>query len=257
MQTLHLVLGGAAFGSVTTVVSQMAGHRAVALEETLSIGPLTSLDTSQGVASRRSWISSLFEVIHARDVFKGLTQDIGLPILDQLKLDCEDFVIWFGPNADEQLLLQMVAAKLSGCSIRAVDVTSVRSETFRPRTVAQCSPDLLRRAFVTAYTLSPGDLRTYAADWQESMCQDDTLRLYIDGAIFEAPEDYFDEALVQMTPREFSSAARVVGAMLGDSPHLIGDAFIDYRLRQLAEAGVIEADDLRQDLRSMRVREQH
>lgn len=45
MKTLHLALRGAAFGSVSTSVSQMDGHRAVALEETFSIGPLMGLET--------------------------------------------------------------------------------------------------------------------------------------------------------------------------------------------------------------------
>jgi hypothetical protein len=41
---------------------------------------------------------------------------------------------------------------------------------------------------------------------------------------------------------------------MGESPHLIGDAFISYRLRQLLAAGKIEAADQDQDLRSLQIR---
>lgn len=255
MTTLHLALGGTAFGSVNAVVSQMDDHRAVALEEAFSIGPLSRLDTSDGVAARRSWMSHLFESIRSRHVFAGLAHDIGLPILDQIKAECGDFVIWYGPNADEQILLRIVAAKLTGSRIRAVDVTRVGSETFRPRAVAQCSPDLLHRAFGAMQAVPPIDLQAYAADWHKSMSQQGTLRFYIDGVIVEAPEDHFDDALLMATPSEFGSAARVVGRVLRDSPLLIGDAFIDYRLRQLIAVGAIEADDLDQELPSLRVRQ--
>ena len=41
---------------------------------------------------------------------------------------------------------------------------------------------------------------------------------------------------------------------MGETPHLIGDSFLDYRLRELIARGEIDADDATARLASMRVR---
>lgn len=251
---VHLTLGGAAFGSLSAAISGLKDHHVVALEECLSIGPLFDLDKPTGVEARRIWVRQLYEGIRAGLLFRELADDVGLPIIDQLRAKSSRFVVWCGPNADEQILLRAITAKLPEGLIRIIDVASLWSETFRPRAIAECSPDFLYRAFATAHTPSPVDLGSFAADWRSLLSQHGTLRFYIDGVIIQAPETYFDQALLMATPLKFGSAARVVGRVLRESPHLIGDAFIDYRLRQLLAVGAIEAIDADQELRSLQIR---
>jgi hypothetical protein len=43
------------------------------------------------------------------------------------------------------------------------------------------------------------------------------------------------------TSIEFGSEAKAVVRVLGESSNMIGDAFITYRLRKLAQAGAVEA----------------
>lgn len=51
---------------------------------------------------------------------------------------------------------------------------------------------------------------------------------------------YYDNDILEHTPDEFMRAARVVGTVMGMSDQVVGDTFIDYRLRKLIEAGKIE-----------------
>jgi hypothetical protein len=254
-ETVHLTFGGAAFGSLSVALSALKEHRVVGLRECLSIGPLFDLDKPTGIEARRDWMKRLYKGTHAGQLFRESADDVGLPIIDQLGAEFSDFVVWCGPNADEQILLRAVAARLPGKVIRIVDVSKLPSETFHPRAVGECSTDILYRAFATAHALLPFERDALAADWRALLCQHGTLRFYIDGVIVHVPESYFDEALLAATPVEFGRAVRVAALVMGESPHLIGDAFIDYRLRQLLAAGTIEAVDPDQDLRSLQIRQ--
>jgi hypothetical protein len=253
-ETVHLTFGGAAFGSLSAALSGLEHHRVVGLQECFSIGPHFDLDKPAGIEARRDWMKRLYKGTYAGLLFREAAGDVGLPIIEQLGAEFSEFVVWCGPNADEQILLRAVAARLPESLVRIVDITNLPTEAFHPRAVGLCSTDFLYRAFATARVLLPVERGSLVADWRKLLRQHGTLRFYVDGEIIEAPETHFDEALLAATPSEFGRAVSVVARVMGESPHLIGDAFLNYRLRQLLAAGTIEAVDQAQSLSSLQIR---
>jgi hypothetical protein len=255
IETIHLVLGGSAAGTVAALVSGEAGQRVVPLDDNLSMGPLFCLDTPDGIAERRRWIKTLFKTIYADFAFDEIMNGIGLPVLDELGGREASFIIWCGPNADEQLMLRAVMAKLQGKAVKIVDVGPLQTMGHSPKAVAQCPPDALRRAFSEARTPGDRQIQSLGQEWVEQLSRTGTLRVFREGRIVDVSEDHFDAAIRAAVPPEFGIAAKVVGRVLGESEDVIGDAFINYRLRRLIEAGLIEAMNAEGHLLSMKVRQ--
>lgn len=124
------------------------------------------------------------------------------------------------------------------------------------RAVGACAVDELRVAERSARLLSVTERSVLAADWDRLLRTEHRLRIFDNGRIVGREEELFDSMLVAACPDEFAIAARVVGHVMGTSRYLIGDSFLDYRLRVLIAGGEIEADDAALRLRLMRVRRQ-
>ncbi len=117
-----------------------------------------------------------------------------------------------------------------------------------------CTPDELRIAEQGALLLSAAAQAALAADWERLLRSEHRLRIFERDQIVGYEEDLFDPSLLAACPRDFASAARIVGQVMGESPHTIGDSYLDYRLHDLIAREDVDADDGTARLAAMRVR---
>ena len=103
---------------------------------------------------------------------------------------------------------------------------------------------------VNAEPLSLEERRHMEQEWVDLAVQPGLLRLMKDGEIQSVPEDAIDEYIMQKAreltltrqPGEFIKSARLVGEVLGHLEQAVGDAFIEYRVRQLIIQGRLEME---------------
>lgn len=251
---VHFAFGGSAAGSLRELCKNRATDYVVELVDPLWIGPLRDIDQPAGLQERKRYLKQLFERILAGDLCAELEDRIGLPELAVAWPDAARAIVWCGPNADEQVLLRAACAGWHSRPLYVVDV-GVGSGDDAPRpAVGACTVDELRVMEKGARPLSDAERSALTADWESLLRAEHRLRIFENGRIVGCGEELFDSMLVNACPDECCIAARVVGQVMGTSPHLIGDSFLDYRLRVLIARGEIEADDAALRLRSMRVR---
>ncbi|WP_419465982.1 DUF3658 domain-containing protein [Bacillus spongiae] len=85
-------------------------------------------------------------------------------------------------------------------------------------------------------------------EWLVLSESDDTLRLWQNDYIQSVTEDYFDEIIIQSLQKlqdergsiDFIKSARLIGEVLGQTLQIIGDGFIEYRVRELIVNGVLD-----------------
>ncbi len=256
LEVVHCASGGAAAGSLRALCANRSAELVIEIVDPLAIGPLRDLDRPEGVAERRQYLRRLFERIGETECFERLAARIGLPELAAAMPDASRAVAWCGPNADEQLMLRAVCAGWRDRPLHVVDVgAGVGTDGIGPqRAVGACSPDALRIAERGARQLSDAERVALAADWERLLRSNHRLRLFEGGAVIGCDEDRFDSLLLAACPRDFASAARIVGKVMGESVQLIGDTFLDHRLRELIARGGIDAEDATARLASLRVR---
>ena len=72
--------------------------------------------------------------------------------------------------------------------------------------------------------------------------------------VYSVQEDYFDQFIIECAKsvgadREFLKAPRVIGEALGLVEQLVGDTFLEYRLKQLIKQEVFEFEGSLDEMR--------
>ena len=251
---VHYVSGGAAGGSLRALCKGRPADWVVEVLDPLAIGPLRDIDLPAGLRERRGYLRRLFERIGETELYASLAAGIGLPELGAARPDAARALVWCGPQADEQLLLRAACAGWGERPLWVVDVGAATDGKVPRRAVGACSLDELGAAEQGARRLSDAARALLAADWERQLRTEYRLRICEGDQIVGCDEALFDPRLLAACPREFASAARLVGQVMGESPYLIGDSFLDYRLRELIARGEIEAVEAEVRLPFLRVR---
>ena len=251
---VHYVSGGAASGSLRALCQGRPADGVVEVRDPLAIGPLRDIDLPAGLRERKGYLRRLFERIGETELYAGLAAGIGLPELGATRPDAARALVWCGPQADEQLLLRAACAGWGERPLWVVDVGAATGGRVPRRAVGACSLDELEVAEQGARRLSDAARAALAADWERLLRTEQRLRIREGDQIVGCDEDLFDPRLLAACPHEFARAARLVGQVMGESPYLIGDSFLDYRLRELIARGEIEAVEAEVRLPFLRVR---
>ena len=251
---VHYVSGGAAAGSLRALCKCRPAEWVVEVLDPLAIGSLRDIDRPAGLRERTGYLRRLFERIGETELYASLAAGIGLPELGPARPDAARALVWCGPEADEQLLLRAACAGWGDRPLWFVAIGAATGGTVPHRAVGACTLDELRVAEQGARRLSDAARAALAADWERQLRTEHRLRICEGDQIVGCDEALFDPRLLAACPREFTSAARVVGQVMAESPHLIGDSFLDYRLRELIARGELEAKGATLRLAALRVR---
>ena len=98
--------------------------------------------------------------------------------------------------------------------------------------------------------LTDHDREDLEKEWRSLSESKETLRIWRNGRIHAVDEDYHDEFIIKKAKKlhskqkamDFMKSARLIGEVLGHLDQYVGDAFIEYRLKKLIEAGVFEVE---------------
>ena len=254
LDVAHYVNGGAAGGSLRALCNGRPNECVVEVLDPLAIGPLLGIDFPDGLTARKRYLRRLFERIAETEHYESLAARIGLPELRAGKPDAACAIVWCGPNAGEQLMLRAACAGWRYRPLYVAEVAAGAGGAVSHPAVGACTLDELRAAEQGAWRLSDAAQAAFAADWERLLRTEHRLRIFENGRIVGCEEDLFDPLLLAACPREFASAARIVGQVMGESPHTIEDSYLDYRLRELIARGKIEADKAKVRLAAMLIR---
>ncbi len=253
-KTIHFTIAGSAAGSVREIIKDRQSASLQPVNECFSIGPLFNISQPSGLHARRNYLRRVFEKIHLLSLFDEIEPHIGLIDTCQIPQKVGRIVVWCGANADEQLLLRVICANLSDVPLDVVDVGGLNRQNSQRSAVGGSNLAELAEAEHKAVCLSEDARNRLSAEWQQITSNKYLLHIFVDGEMRGVEENFYDGEIQDRYPVEFGSAARLVGEVMGQSEFLVGDTFINYRLRELVGRGVIEADDAHKQLRFMKVR---
>lgn len=245
----HLASGGSAAGCLRQTIREFGlPGNVIADIDDLSHGPL------HDAAARTSYLgecSSSYGNWAAPSEVERFRHDLE----DRLTSgDVAEICIWAGDNVSEGLFMAMACAALMGFDGA---VTRVGAQGLEPLPyVGPHSPEALSRLFATRVLLSADDRARLAGDYARLREERGALRRWEDGKILTVPADHYDAMIAACCPPQWTAAASVVGTALGkcDGHNLLSDLFVARRLRNLIDAGGIEAQGDRSNLRAYSVR---
>lgn len=259
---VHIVCGDSFAGGMKQALRGLGWaetHKLIVLRENYATGPLGQLDFPEGRAARSSWFrENITEYMTVSYDYEEEHTKL-LNTLEQIPKQAE-VVIWTSSNASEQTGLRLAVHLLGSRDnpIIICDACSICEELFnRPeasityRHSGEIPSDKLKEALLRiqdSSILTPDDIARLKREWQEISEQSHALRIWQDHAVLEVPADYFDayllEKLDSLNPPAgsdgFLKSARLIGEALGYCEQFVGDAYFEYRVRELIYSGILE-----------------
>ncbi|MFE6168920.1 DUF1835 domain-containing protein [Viridibacillus arvi] len=250
MNKIHIVYGDSAAGSLKHALRLMKKtneEKVIVVRDIFSIGPLNDIQT------RKEWIQE--------HIFRDMDESYAPLQNDQLQSIQDDvsFCIWISNSAHEQVGLRFVMNELNNAQnpIQIVNVSTQLKPLeprFVPRTTGEVTSEQLIKMMPFCEPVTELEKSRYVNEWQQLSKTKNVLRYLEEDMIISTEANYYDDFIIECAkflhseildrkedePEEFMKAARLVGEVYGNIENHIGDAFIEYRLRELIINGMFE-----------------
>ncbi|KAA0759162.1 DUF1835 domain-containing protein [Bacillus sp. SH5-2] len=228
-------------------------ERVVAFSEFFSIGPIYKIHMNEGQLARQKWLvnnltayDNYFEDEYLRRFMETLEELHSIP-------NETPITIWKADNAHEHVGLCFVIAQLKGKkNIRIINTSEasriILKQDYDIRGTGELSPEslsaCLRNGVDSPYLTIEGRVNL-ENEWDRLSNSTEFLRIWKESNVHSVQEDYFDQFIIECAKsvgadREFLKAPRVIGEALGLVKQLVGDTFLEYRLKELIKQEVFE-----------------
>ncbi|KAA0783265.1 DUF1835 domain-containing protein [Bacillus wiedmannii] len=252
---VHIAFDDSTAGCLKYMLSQeeRLEERVVAFSEFFSIGPINKLHTNKGQLARQTWLvnnltayDSYFEEEYLTRFIETMEELHSIPIETPI-------TIWKANNAHEQVGLCFVLAQLKDKkNIRVMNTSEASKEILKLeydiRGTGELAPEslaLIQKSFVELPYLTVEKRMQFEHEWDSLSKSTEFLRVWTDNEVHSVQEDYFDQFIIECAKRVgadkgFTKAPIVIGEALGLVEQLVGDTFLEYRLKQLIKKEVFE-----------------
>lgn len=261
---VHIAFDDSTAGCLKYMLSQeeRLEDRVVAFSEFFSIGPINKLHTNEGQLARQKWLvnnltayDNYFEEEYLPKFLETMEELHTIPIETPI-------TIWKANNAHEHVGLCFVMAQLKDKkNIRVINTSEASKEILKQeydiRGTEELAPEslaLIQKSFVELLYISVEKRMKFEHEWDSLSKSTKFLRVWTDNEVHSVQEDYFDQFIIECAKsvgadQEFLKAPRVIGEALGLVNQLVGDTFLEYRLKELIKLEVFEFEGSLDEMR--------
>ncbi len=261
---VHIAFDDSTAGCLKYMLSQeeLFEESVVAFSEFFSIGPIYRLHTNEGQLARQKWLinnltayDSYFEEEYLSRFIATIEELHTIPVETPI-------TIWKADNAHEHVGLSFVMAQLKDKkNIRVINMSEASREILKQeydiRGTGELPPEslaLFQKSFIKLPYLTEEKRMKFENEWDRLSESIECLRVWKENEVHSVQEDYFDQFIIECAKsvgadREFLKAPRVIGEALGLVEQLVGDTFLEYRLKQLIKQEVFEFEGSLDEMR--------
>ncbi|KRG11897.1 DUF1835 domain-containing protein [Lederbergia galactosidilytica] len=269
-KTVHIVCGESTTGSLKFGLEH--GNKVIGFPDFFAAGPIWKLHEEEGRTHRYEWLrdhlnieDDFIEKEYQKRFSKTLAELEAIP-------DHVPIVLWTGENAGEQTgiryLLYMLKEKPNDAFL--INTTLAYQELYNTNEIqyfcfhtGEVHPeklnDIYQKNLPEALTLE--ERSRFEKEWITLSNTKGVVRILEDHIIKEVGEDYFDELLItaaqnlhKQKGKDFIRTGRLIGEVLGQIDGMVGDSFLEYRVRCLINQGVFEIKGILKAMRYYRVK---
>ncbi|WML38200.1 DUF1835 domain-containing protein [Neobacillus sp. OS1-2] len=269
---VHLVCSESTAGAIRVGLDRP--KTVIGFQVFFSIGPVWQLDQKQGQTNRFEWIN---ENINLEQDHFDIENTFNKTLLEISEIpENKPIYIWTADNGEEQTGVRFILQLLKDKANEVILLNT--TELFQKgnflnedefQTLHHSSgvhPKNLKLLFQqnkTRAPLSNQERAQFQLEWESLAQTVDVLRIWQNGGIEGVPEDYYDQFIIstiermhseQQQKRDFILAAKVIGEIIGQTDGVVGDFYLEYRIRHLIYSGVLELKGVPRSMRHYRVK---
>lgn len=226
----------------------------IQIADEFAVGPIKDIYTEEGIENRRQW----WRTILLGGDYDGLVDNGRVPddkktvsgLIDRLKQNPEETVwIWAAQNKHDVSGYYWLISQLKDFQGRIIILylnnlpfISEKGNIFYPVNLFSIPAKEFRKAKKLARPITPSEFEVDADEWLR-LCNEEKGVRILEGGKKLAQYDYpfYDEELKKFITGEWQRANRFIHHYLAKAKHTTGDAYLLWRLKQLVQAGEIEA----------------
>lgn len=237
----------------------------VCFRDTLSIGPISNLETEKGRQDRIGWLTNVYREF-PQDVVPA---DIDLinELNDRANL-YKQIYLWTGSDVNEILcasrlfyfLRDFSCLKIFTIDFLNTSITKRCGYFVYPKSLAETSLDQISELYGNFSLLTQQEFERMRLIWEKLSNENSYLRVVVEGSeILGGEIDFYDASIMAHCTKRYQTAVKVVGKTLGhmNSANIregIGDSFLNYRLMKLVDNSQLKYRGIMSDLRSYEVK---
>ncbi|WP_176461700.1 DUF1835 domain-containing protein [Anaeromicrobium sediminis] len=246
---VHIAFGDSASGTLRFFFknnpSEYKGE-VICVRDDFSIGPIYEIYKEAGLKKRIEYLIDILKKVSAYEYFGDIEKDF-IKICECIRNIDQDskVVIWYGENTNDQVGLRYLMSLLKNRDLYQVNVSDsyikdYDNRAYRPIALGQCSPEEIP-TFISKITKVNKEIyNNLISDWRVLRNSKENLRIWKGKKIIGVDETYYDNDILSNCSLDFKKAARVIGETMGKSDQLVGDLYIDFRVRKLIESGKLQ-----------------
>lgn len=260
---VHIVFGDSAAGTLNYFFQNNKNEfkgEIINFREDASIGPIYKIDTEDGLKKRIEWFKEILKEIYVNNYFKDTEKDFTDMYKNIKNIEQgSKIVIWHGENSIDQVGFRCLNFILRDKELYEVNVSEsyirdYNNNRYNPRALAEYAPEEIYNVILTIKKLEKEKCNKLINDWEVLRTSKEKLRILKNNEIIEVAENYYDNDILSHCTSNFNNAAKVVGITMGNSHHLVGDTYLDYRVRKLIQNRKLEYKGNFKNLRDFEIR---
>jgi len=217
------------------------------IRDDYAVGPLLNVYTPEGVAERKDWWRMVFAGgEHEGIVDEGKVNDeqVLLNIKEALANDEAEHVwIWAAQNKHDVCGYFWLVGQLSAFQGRIailylnnLPFINEKGNIFYPDWLSQIQPREFLKAKKLARPITTSEFEVDADEWNKIAAEGKMVRLLEGGKkLIQKEIDYYDADLTKYITADAQKANKVINAFLSKNKETTGDAFMLWRLKELAQ----------------------
>lgn len=263
---VHLVSSASTAGALRVGLDRP--KTVIGFHDFFSIGPLLKLDQKGGQDVRFEWLNENINV--EQDEYE--LQNNFTKTLLEIE-DIPEYVpiyIWTANNGNEQTGLRFILhlLKEKDNDITLINTTELSHQWIDPKNEKRYSNELhpnqlkLLLEKISTTPLSFQERIQFQREWEGLAQTKEVLRLWKNERITNVPEDYFDALILktidhlhkEQQNKDFIKTVKVVGETIHQMDELVGDSYLEYRIRYLIYTGFLELKGIPRSMRHYSVK---
>ena len=216
------------------------------IRDDYAVGPLLDIYTPEGAAARKDWWRMIFAGSdHESIVDEGKVNDeqVLLNIKEALaNEEAEQVWIWAAQNKHDVCGYYWLVAQLSEYHGRVeilylnnLPFINEKGNIFYPDWLSQIQPKEFLKAKKLARPITTSEFEVDADEWNKITADGKMVRLLEGGkTLIQKDVDYYDADLTKYITADAQKANKVINAFLSKNKETTGDAFMLWRLKELA-----------------------
>lgn len=219
------------------------------IKDDFAVGPIDSIYDTEGYQQRRDWWKAVLAYSPYEDQLDIVDDKLVVHQLVQQLTEQPDLEvwIWMGQNAHDVcgyywLMSQLAAfaGRIQVLYLNNLPFFNEKGQIFYPTHLHEIQPREFVKAKKLARPITLSEFELDPDEWKK-ICSENAMVRFLEGGkkIVGKEVHFFDKPLLSFVTKDAQKLSKVIGAALNKMTVQTGDAFLVWRLRQLAEQNVV------------------